>query len=75
MLVGLFRILLILVLFYFLLKLFRNLFSRPSSASGKSPGFQSNRKEGDITIDHMPDQEKTVREDSGEYVDYEDVDE
>ncbi len=75
MLVGLFRILLILVLFYFLLKLFRNLFSRPPSASGKSSGFQSNRNEGDVTIDFRPDKKKTVREDSGEYVDYEDVEE
>ena len=71
MLIGLFRILLILILIYFLVRLFRRLFASSGSDSGGKQ--QSKKKEGEVTIDHYPNKEKIVRGSKGDYVDFEEV--
>ena len=74
MIIGLFRTILILIIIYLLVKLVAR-FLFPSS-SNKSTGDIPRKKEGDITIhfDKRTDK-KMFDKDSGEYVDYEDVDE
>ena len=74
MIIGLFRTILILILLYFLVKLVARFFFPPSS--NRSTNNIPKKKEGDITI-HFDKQtdKKLFDENSGEYVDYEDVDE
>ena len=36
--------------------------------------YSSNKKEGEITIDHIPKKEKKINKDEGKYVDYKDID-
>ena len=74
MIIGLFRTILILIIIYLLVKLVAR-FLFPSS-SNKSTGDIPRKKEGDITIhfDKRTDK-KMFDKNSGEYVDYEDVDE
>ncbi len=75
MIVGLFRILLIFFVVYYLIRFVSYLFK--SSGSDKSPGKgdrkRSSKKEGEVTIDYAPEPEKKVRKDSGDYVDYEEL--
>jgi len=74
MIVGLFRTILILIIFYFLVKFLGRLLF-PSS-SNRSAGDIPKKKEGDVTIDFDKRTDKKMfNKDSGEYVDYEDVDE
>jgi hypothetical protein len=74
MIIGLFRTILILIIFYFLVKVVAK-FLFPSS-SNKSTNNIPKRKEGDVTIhfDNRKDK-KLFDKDTGEYIDYEDVDE
>ena len=74
MIIGLFRTILVLIIFYFLVKFLGRLLFPPSS--NKSTNNIPKGKEGDITIhfDNRKDK-KLFDKDSGEYVDYEDVDE
>jgi hypothetical protein len=43
--------------------------------STTSQQSQKKKKEGEVSIDYMPDNKKHFREDSGDYVDYEEVNE
>ena len=74
MIIGLFRTILVLIIIYLLVKLVGKVLFPPSS--GRSTNNPPKRKEGDITIhfDNRTDK-KMFDKDSGEYVDYEDVDE
>ncbi len=75
MIVGLFRILLIFIIVYYLFRFLSYLF-KPSSTdygSGRESMNKSSQKEGEITIDHMPNSKKKVKKDKGDYVDYEEV--
>ena len=74
MIIGLLRTILILIVFYFVVKLVAKFLFPPSS--NNSTNNIPKRKEGDITIhfDNRKDK-KMFDKDSGEYVDYEDVDE
>ena len=74
MIIGLFRTILVLIIIYLLVKLVGKALFPPSS--GRSTNNPPKRKEGDITIhfDKRTDK-KMFDKDSGEYVDYEDVDE
>ena len=74
MIIGLFRTILILIILYFLVKFLGRLLFPPSS--NNSSKNIPKRKEGDVTIhfDKRTDK-KMFNKDSGEYVDYEDVDE
>ena len=69
---GLFRTILILIVFYFVVKLVSK-FLFPSS-SNSSADNTPKKKKGDITIhfDNRTDK-KMFDKDSGEYVDYEDI--
>ena len=74
MIIGLFRTVLVLIIIYLLVKLVAK-FLFPSSSNNSSKNIPK-RKEGDVTIhfDNRTDK-KMFNKDSGEYVDYEDVDE
>ncbi len=74
MIIGLFRTILVLIIIYLLVKLVRKALF-PSSSNNSTNNIPK-RKEGDITIhfDNRTDK-KVFDKDSGEYVDYEDVDE
>ena len=74
MIIGLFRTILILIIIYLLVKVVAK-FLFPSSSRSATNNIPK-RKEGDITIhfDNRKDK-KLFDKDSGEYVDYEDVDE
>ncbi len=76
MIVGLFRILIIFFVVYYLIRFVSYLF-KPSGPGAYSTNKNRNRpskKEGEVTIDFMPESNKKVQKDSGDYVDYEDVD-
>ena len=74
MIIGFFWTILILIILYFLVKFLGRLLFPPSS--NNSSKNIPKRKEGDVTIhfDNRKDK-KMFNKDSGEYVDYEDVDE
>ena len=73
MIIGLFRTILIIIVVYFVVKLLVK-FLFPSS-SNKSTNNIPKKKEGDITIHYDKRTDKKMfGKDSGEYVDYEDVD-
>ena len=77
MIIGLFRTILIIIVFYLLVKLLARFFFPPSSNNSTMNNRNDNPKkeEGDITI-HFDKRtnKKMFGKDSGEYVDYEDVD-
>ncbi len=72
---ALFRIILFLLLAYYLVKIFSFLFRSPNT--NKRPGEdnyqRSSRKEGEVSIDHVPDKDETINKDKGDYVDYEEL--
>ena len=74
MIIGFLRTILILIILYFLVKFLGRLLF-PSSSNSSTNNIPK-RKEGDVTIhfDNRTDK-KMFDKDSGEYVDYEDVDE
>ena len=76
MIVGLFRILIIFFVVYYLIRFVSYLFkpSRSDSSSANENRKRDSNKEGDITIDYVPKSDKKVQKDSGDYVDYEEVD-
>jgi len=75
MIVGLFRILLIFFVVYYLFRFLSYLFKSSGSDynSGKGNMNKSSKKEGEVTIDYVPESDKKVQKNSGDYVDYEDV--
>jgi len=75
MIVGLFRILLIFLVAYYLFRFLSYLFkpSGSNSTSGRRNMNKSSKKEGEITIDYLPESDKKVQKDNGDYVDYEEV--
>ena len=78
MLVGLLRTILIIVIVYYLIKLlvwfFSSGFKKKAYRDKNQEHSYSKRKEGETTIDYIPKQEKTIKDGSGEYIDYEEVD-
>jgi len=74
MIVGLFRILLFILIFYLLIRLIRYIFM-PRSSNRVDPSSRrpSPRSEGEVTIDHIPETEKKVDKESGDYVDFEEM--
>ena len=76
MIVGLFRILIFILLFYLLMRLIRYIIAPRSSGRMNDPASRSrsSRNEGEVTIDHIPDKKKTVEKNRGEYVDFEELD-
>ena len=75
MLIGLLRTILIIVGIYYLVKFIVWLFSSPekSKRSSDSQESQKRKKEGEVSIDYIPDNKKHFNKDSGDYVDYEEV--
>lgn len=74
MIIGLFRTILILVIIYLLVKLVGKVLFPPSSDN--SAKNRVKKKEGDVTIYYDNRTNKKIfDQNSGEYVDYEDVDE
>lgn len=77
MIIGLFRTILIIIVFYFVVKFLARFLFPPSSNSSTMNNRNNSpkKKEGDITI-HFDKRtnKKMFDKDSGEYVDYEDVD-
>jgi hypothetical protein len=67
-----FRILLVILLVYLVVRFFQNLF--PSSTSGRNDTNASKEKEGNVTVNSSPGNGKTISRDEGEYVDFEEVD-
>ncbi len=75
MIVGLFRILLIFLVVYYLFRFLAYLF-KPSDSnygSGRGNMNKSSKKEGEVSIDYLPKSEKKVHKKKGDYVDYEEV--
>ncbi|MEA1897298.1 MAG: DUF4834 domain-containing protein [Bacteroidota bacterium] len=75
MIVGLFRILLIFLVVYYLFRFLSYLF-KPSGSNYRSENGnmnKSSKKEGEVTIDYLPEADKKVQKDKGDYVDYEEV--
>lgn len=84
---GVFRTILIIALVYYGIKILSRIFAPAllryvTKKAGERFGQQFNpqqeqhtsQKEGEITIDKVPHQNKTSNNDVGEYVDYEEVD-
>ena len=72
------RILIVIILVYYIWKIiFRYiilpLFQKNSSVAGnqQSRRYQSGKREGETTIDFIPDKKKIITKDKGEYIDYE----
>ena len=75
MIVGLFRILLFILVFYLLIRAVRFILSYSSSGRVHNSSHKKTpRNEGDVTIDHIPDERKKVDRNNGEYVDFEEMD-
>jgi hypothetical protein len=79
MIVGLIRTLLFFALVYYTVKFITWIYTIYKGVKNNS--FQSNmrekefrKKEGEINIDYIPKSKKVVDKDSGDYVDFEEVD-
>jgi hypothetical protein len=79
MIVGLIRTLLFFVLIYYTVKFVTWIYVIYKEV--KKNSFQSNRsekefrkKEGEINIDYIPKNKKVMNKDSGDYVDFEEID-
>jgi len=75
MILGLFRILIVFFVVYYLIRFVSFLFnsSRSYNSSANESRKRSSKKEGEVTINYVPDSDKKVNKDSGDYVDYEEV--
>jgi len=78
MIIGLFRILLIIVLVYYTAKFFVWLFQGSKTKINDrkrytQQGERPSKKEGEVTIDYIPKNKKKNSDDSGEYIDFEEV--
>ncbi len=75
MLIGLLRTILIIVGFYYLIRLLMWLFRKPDDTGNRDGQRETTRKkkEGEVTIDYIPDKKKQIRKDDGDYVDFEEV--
>ena len=73
------RIILLILVIYLILRMlgrlfFGNLSARRSTGGSSGKGY-NRRKEGDVYVKENPDRkEKLIREDDGEYVKFEEVD-
>ncbi len=79
MIVGLLRTLLIFALIYYSIKFFtwvymvyKGLNKSPFNATMNEK--QKKKKEGEVNIEYTPKNKKIVSKDSGDYVDFEDLD-
>lgn len=78
MIVKLIRFLFFFILFYYLLKLFRNAVNFMSDTltfkrSPGSPKKPKTRNYGEVTIDYAPKKRKKINADDAEFVEYEEV--
>ncbi len=75
MLIGLLRTILIIVGIYYLVRLLVWLFRKPDDAGNQDRQREPDRKkrEGEVSIDYIPDKKKHVRKEDGDYVDFEEV--
>lgn len=76
MLIGLLRTILIIIGVYYLIRLLVWLFRKPERTDNRN-GHQEKprgKKEGEVTIDYIPDKKKHIRKEDGDYVDFEEVD-
>lgn len=78
MIVKLIRFLFFFILFYYLLKLFRNTvnFMSDTLTFKRSPGSPKKpkaRNYGEVTIDYAPKTRKKINADDAEFVEYEEV--
>ncbi len=74
---GLFRTILVIAVIYFLIRFFRRVVGPMFNPPQKPPGnFQrdDNRREGDVTVEKKRKKKSNVKENEGEYVDFEEVD-
>lgn len=79
MIIGLFRILLIIVVVYYTVKFFIWLFQDAKTKINDrkwytQQGKRPSKKEGEVTIDYIPKNKKKINDGSGEYIDFEEVD-
>ena len=82
MLIGLLRTILLIIIFYYIFKfLFKYVvpFLFGSSISGNKHQKRNNytrgsKKEGEITIDYIPKKNKKIDKETGDYIEYEEVD-
>ena len=73
-----FRILLLFLLFYLLVRLVQSFFQpkvrQPYSTQNNNEWYKSNRKEGETSIQNIqPNKTKKIPKNEGDYIDYEDV--
>ncbi|UCG27557.1 MAG: hypothetical protein JSV24_11380 [Bacteroidales bacterium] len=76
MLVGLLRTILIIVAVYYLVKFVIWLFREPAGtnrSAGQYNQEHKKKKEGEITIDFIPENKKHIQKDSGDYIDFEEI--
>jgi len=76
MLVGLLRTILIIIGLYYLIRLLVWLFRKPDTTEHRYGQREPNqkKKEGEVTIDYIPDKKKHIDKEDGDYVDFEEVD-
>ena len=75
MLIGLLRTILIIIAIYYLVRLLVWLFRKPDDTGNRDGQRETTRKkkEGEVTIDYIPDKKKQIRKEDGDYVDFEEV--
>lgn len=75
MLIGLLRTIFIIIAVYYVVKFFFWLFRNPVQKRQNPNASQDyqRKKEGEVTIEYTPENKKRIRNDSGDYVDYEEV--
>ncbi len=70
-----FRILLFILIGYFIISFFRKLFAVGSGPRTSSYNKSASKKEGDITVEEPGKKTKgSINKDEGEYIDYEEID-
>jgi hypothetical protein len=76
---GFLRTILILILIYYLWKMvsiyiLKNVV-KSNTKTTRDHRRSYNKKEGEITIDYIPEKKKKISRDKGEYIDYEEIQE
>lgn len=77
MLIGILRTILIIIAVYYLVKFIMWIFRptvKPDNAN-RSYNTQQKKKEGEITINYISEKKKHIQKDSGDYVDFEEIEE
>ena len=67
------RFILLLLLFAFFYYLIKLIFYKNKNYNVFNNYSKYNKKEGDLTIDHIPEKEKKYNKEDGKYIDYKEI--